>query len=81
MIPKGTRAVIGADGLVHYFYKGLVQDLDIEEVKGYDPKGLAEYLLTVLKIHFPISEMLDDYDFDEKELKKQIEDALYDLGF
>ena len=79
IIPKGNRIIIGADKLAHH-RDGTMQPLGDAEVKGYDTKGLASYLLTSLKDHFPINEMLEGYDIDEKELLDEIEYALEDIG-
>ena len=54
---------------------------DMAEVEGYDSEGLAEYLLQVLKAHFPIDEMLEDYEISERMLLDEIEYAFDDIGF
>ena len=76
IIPKGNRIIIGA----HHLRDGMIQPLGDATVKGYDSAGLAEYLLLILKAHFPISEMLEDYDIEEKDLLDEIEYALDDIG-
>ena len=80
IIPKGNRIIIGADNLAHHLRDGMIQPLGDATVKGYDSAGLAEYLLLILKAHFPISEMLEDYDIEEKDLLDEIEYALDDIG-
>lgn len=81
VIPKGNKVIIGADNLAHHIHTGMIQPLGDAEVKGYDAEGLAEYLLIVLKAHFPLADMLEDYDIEEKDLKDEIEYALDDIGF
>lgn len=82
IIPKGNKIIIGPDKLAHHLRNGMVQPLCKDDtVEGYDAEGLAEYLLLILKAHFPIAEMLEDYDLEEKELKDEIEYALDDIGF
>ena len=81
IIPKGSKIIIGADRLAHYFRNGMAQFLGDLTIKGYDAAGLAEYLLFVLKARFPIAEMMEDYDIEEKDLLDEIEYALDDIGF
>lgn len=81
IIPKGTKIIIGPDNLAHHIRNGMIQPLGDAEVKGYDAAGLAEYLTIFLKAHFPIAEMLEDYDIDEQTLKDELEYAFDDIGF
>lgn len=80
VIPKGNKIIIGADKLAHHICNGMIQPLGNAEVKGYDTEGLAEYLLIILKAHFPLADMLENYDIEEKDLKDEIEYALDDIG-
>lgn len=81
ILPKGTKVIIGADKLAHHIRTDMIQPLGDAEVKGYDSEGLAEYLAMVLMARLPISEMLNDYDLDEKAFKEEIVYALDDIGF
>lgn len=81
VIPKGNKIIIGADKLAHHLRTGMIQPLGTAEVEGYDSEGLAEYLLHVLKAHFPIDEMLEDYEIAERMLLDEIEYAFDDIGF
>lgn len=81
IIPKGTKVIVGPDSLAHHIHTGMMQPLGDAEVKGYDTEGLAEYITIALKAHFPIAEMLEEYDIDEQMLKDEIEYALDDIGF
>ncbi len=82
VIPKGNKIIIGADKRAHHLRDGMIQPLGNAEVKGYDTKGLAEYLLIVLKAYFPLANMmLEDYGIEEKDLRDVIKDALDDIGF
>lgn len=81
VIPKGNKIIIGADKLAHHLRTGMIQPLGTDEVEGYDSEGLAEYLLLVLKTHFPIDEMLEDYEISERMLLDKIEYAFDDIGF
>lgn len=80
IIPKGNKIIIGADNLARHLRDGMIQPLGDATVEGYDAAGLAEYLLLILKAHFPISEMLEGYDIGEKDLLDEIEYALDDIG-
>lgn len=81
VIPKGNKIIIGADKLAHHLRTGMIQSLGTAEVEGYDSEGLAAYLLLVLKAHFPIDEMLEDYEISERMLLDEIEYAFDDIGF
>lgn len=81
ILPKGNKVIIGADKLAHHISTDTIQPLGDAEVKGYDSEGLAEYLAMALMARLPISEMLNDYDLDEKAFKEEIVYALDDIGF
>lgn len=81
IIPKGNEVIIGADNLAHHLRDGSIQPLaKSDSVEGYDAEGLAKYLIRVLKSHFPIDDMFEDYDIDIDNLQKEIEYALDDIG-
>lgn len=80
VIPKESKAIIGADNLAHHLSNDMMQPLGDAEVSGYDAAGLAKYLIMSLKSHFPIDEMLENYDIEEKELMDEIKYALNDIG-
>lgn len=49
-ISKVSKMIIGADNLGHHLNVGIIQTLgDDAEVKGYDTKGIAEYLYAYLQ--------------------------------
>lgn len=82
IIPKGSKIIIGADSLAHHLHDGSIQPLaKTDKVEGYDAAGLAEYLLKVLESRFPIREMAEEYDIEEKAVRDEIEYALDDIGF
>lgn len=82
IIPKGSKIIIGADNLAHHLRDGSIQPLaKTDKVEGYDAAGLAEYLLKILESRFPIREMAEDYDIEEKAFQDEIEYALDDIGF
>lgn len=81
VIPKGNRIIIGADQFAHHLRDGMIQPLGDATVQGYDTTGLAEYLLLVLKSRFPVSEMMEEYGIEDKEIQDEIECALDDIGF
>ena len=81
IIPKGSKVIIGADRLAHHFRDGKIQPISKDStVKGYDSKGIAEYLFTFLSCIYPMNDMLDDYDISEDEFKKEIEYRLCEIG-
>lgn len=80
-IPKGSKAIVGADNFAHHLRGGVIQPLGSDvTIKGYDTTGISEYLIMSLKDHFPILDMLDSYDIAEKEFQNEIEYALDDMG-
>lgn len=82
VIPKGNKIIIGADKFAHHIRNGMIQPLGEDaEVKGYDAEGLAEYLYIWLKNHFPIDEMLENYDEEKEKFVAELECALDEIGF
>ena len=82
VIPKGNKVIIGADNLVHHLRNGMIQPLGENiEVKGYDAEGISEFIFKWLSRFYPIDEMFEDYEVDEKEFKSEIEYALDEIGF
>lgn len=81
VIPEGNKIIIGADKRAHHLRDGMIQPLGDAEVKGYDTKGLAEYLLIALEASFPLDDMLADFHIAEERFKEEIEYALDDIGF
>lgn len=82
VIPRGNKIIIGADNLAHHIKTGMIQPLgDDAEVKGYDTKGIAEYLYTYLRFRFEIDEMLEGYDDTKERFIEEISFALDEIGF
>lgn len=82
VIPKGSKIIIGADKLAHYLKDGMTQPLEENiEVKGYNTKGISEFIFSWISSFYPIDEMFEDYEVDEKEFKSEIEYALDEIGF
>ena len=82
IVPKGNKIIIGADKFAHHIRNGMIQPLqEGSEVKGYDTKGIAEYLYIYLRNHFEIDEMLENYDDTKKRFMEEIEYALEEIGF
>ena len=81
-VPKGTKIIIGADKLAYHLKNGMIQPLGENiEVKGYDTKGLAKFIFSWISRCYPIDEMFEDYEVDEKEFISEIEYALDEIGF
>lgn len=81
-IKKGDKVIIGADNMAHHISTGMIQHLgENAEVKGYDTKGLAQYLYSHLCNYCPLKEILDDYGIEENVFEKEIEFALDEIGF
>ncbi len=81
IIPKGNKIIIGADNLAHHLRNGMVQPFGENiEVKGYDTEGIAEFILSWMSRFYPLNEMFEDYEVDEKEFKSEMECALEEIG-
>lgn len=50
-----------------------------DTVKGYDAKGLAEYLYIVMNNQLPLQEMLDSEEIAKEECIEVIEEALDEI--
>lgn len=82
IIPKGNKTIIGADNLAHHLRNGMIQPLGENiEVKGYDVEGISEFIFSWISRSYPIDEMFEDYEVDEKEFISEIEYALDEIGF
>lgn len=82
VIPKGNKIIVGADKLAHHISNGMIQPFpEGTEFEGYNTTDLAKYLVRFLKIRFPLVDMMESYDVDEKELRDEIEIAFDEIGF
>lgn len=82
IVPKGNKIIIGADNMAHHLRNGMIQPLGENiEVKGYDTKGISKFIFSWISRFYPIDEMLEDYEVDEKEFKSEMECALEEIGF
>lgn len=81
-ILKGAKIIIGPDRLAHHLRDDCIQPLaEDAELDGYDTHGIAEYLYQRISQHFPIDDMLEQYDDTKESLIEEIECALDDIGF
>ena len=79
-IPKGNKVIIGADKFAHHIRNGFIQPLaEGSKVEGYDTSGIAEYVYITLRNHFPLEEMMDDYEITKQEVTNEIEYALDEI--
>ena len=80
IIKKGSKAVIGFDGIMLH-YNGYTQGFSDEiKIEGISPSGIAEYLTDYLKAKFPLREMLEDFDLNEEEFGQAIFEAFEEIG-
>lgn len=79
---KGTKLYVTArkKPVMAMYPNGNIQIIDEAEVEGFSVVGIAKYLYQYLSRQFPMDELLEGYDIEEKEFKEAIEDALEDLG-
>lgn len=77
-IPRGTRAIVGADGFAHYL-DGTIQPLgDAVKVEGYDTDGMTEWIYKFVQRVLD-NDMLEDYEVSDDDVKEQIREALSEL--
>ena len=82
VIPKGNEVIVGADGLAHHLRTDMIQPFEEgTEIEGYDTNGLTEYLYLYLTQHFPLEEMLNEYDYDPGFFLEVVRAALEKIGF
>lgn len=85
IIRKGSKIIIGADGLAHHMNDGMIQPIDENaEVRGYNAKGLAEFIFhdicNYLPIHDLIREYGEEFEIDNKGIVDAIENAFTEIG-
>lgn len=76
-IPKGTEAIVGADGYVHVYDLNLDKILD-GEIQGLDTKGLAYFLVTYLQRELKIKSW--EVPYSKMMFIKKIARGLEELG-
>lgn len=82
VVPKGNKIIIGADKFAHHLKSGMIQPLKRDAVvEGYDPEGIAKYLMEKLSAIFPLEEMLEDYDIEKEKFEEEIGFLIEDIGF
>ena len=81
-ILKGAKIIIGPDRLAHHLIGDYIQPLaEDAELDGYDTHGIAEYLYQCISQHFPIDDMLEQYNDTKERFVEELECALDDIGF
>ena len=79
ILKKGSKVIIGADKLAHHF-DGKIQPLGKNDrVEGYDHEGIAKYIMMHLKRELPLTDMMDDYGIEEKDILNTLEYTLYEI--
>lgn len=82
VIKKGSKAIVGADNLVHHLSRDAIQPVNKSvPIKGYDTDGIATYLFDYLKYRFPLDEFCENYDVSAKSFQDDIVCALEEIGF
>lgn len=82
-VKKGDIGFIDKNGLVHYISgeaNGKIQKMaDTEITKEYDYENIAKLILRRLIISYNLKEFLDDYEIEQIDIVKEIEDVLTDI--
>jgi hypothetical protein len=76
IFPAGTEVFISAHRQYIFPNEKIAALPENAVVKGYDQDGITEIILRKLKRNLPVSEMMEDYDITDKDIKDAILDAL-----
>ena len=80
--PKGSKVIIGADGMGHHFRDGSVQPIAKDAtLEGYDAEGLALYLYTMLNSRYDLDYYLENQDCTKHDFMESIAEHLREVGF
>lgn len=80
-IPKGSRVVVGFDGLAHHLDNGFIQPFAKNcTLAGFSSSGIVEVVMDCLFNRFPMEEMCEGYDVKQEEIRQEILDALEEIG-
>ncbi len=85
IVPKGSKVIIGADGLAHHLRDGSIQPLDNNAtVEGYDRYGMALYLYHYLVGYIQLDTLLEESEginHTKDDFLDGIDAALLEIGF
>lgn len=84
VVKPGDTCIVRSDKTVSYKSgnaRGKIQSLSDEhfEIDGYDFKNIVSEIVDALKYYIPFSDMMDDYDVTEEEVRDAILEPLEDL--
>lgn len=81
-IPAGNKIIVGADKMAHHMSIELTQPISKKiEINGYDPEGIAEYLVSYLEREYPMEEFFEHCDIERNDFRDAFEFALSKIGF
>lgn len=81
-IPAGNKIIVGADKMAHHMSIGLTQPISGKiEISGYDPGGIAEYLISYLENEYPMEELFEHCGIERNDFRDAFEFALNKIGF
>lgn len=81
-VKKGDRGFIDSNGFVHYETgkaRGKMQRFDDITVKGYDTENITNLIYEHISKRFNLDEFLEDYEYEEKDLKDEIDYILSEI--
>lgn len=80
-IPKGSKVVIGFDGMAHHLRGGYIQPIESSaQIEGFSNDGIVETLYLYLFNQLPLRDMMEDYDVSPNDFKRVMVEALEELG-
>lgn len=80
-VPAGNRVVVGFDGLAHHIWDGSIQPFSKDvSIEGFSNTGIVAAIWERLCAEFPVSELLEDYEIQPKEVTDTIKYALEEIG-
>ena len=80
-VPAGNRVVVGFDQLAHHLWDGSIQPFSKHiMIGGYSNTGIVAANWERICAEFPVSEMLDEFETQPKDVTDTIKNALEEIG-
>lgn len=80
-VPAGNRVVVGFDQLAHHLWDGSIQPFSKHiMIGGYSNTGIVAAIWERICAEFPVSEMLDEFEIQPKDVTDTIKNALEEIG-
>ena len=81
-LKKGKELFVKADDDKYLTdYSGKMYAFKFEKENGYSVKGITDFIYNLLECRLPLDEILEEYEYEESDVKGIIIEALEELGF